>query len=270
MTDRRKNVAEIKRLLEEKKELLPRVTDFLIAKGVQRSLAAKIGIEFVRERAEIGTLPAIITRYIRTSPDLDFRQKRCIALVGPTGVGKSTTILKLAGLYRDKKVGILALDKEKAGTSLQFEKGIIGNNVSLHEGIEKTEGYDLILLDTGGCNFYEEGRVDALGELLTSFPSVEVHLTLSAATKDVDLYGAIHQFSPLQPTHLIFTKLDETLTLGSLINVCAKTELPIRYITYGYPLPGKIEIAEPKNIVKKMLANLNAKEFQILRYLSLN
>ncbi len=241
--NRQKNVAEIRRLLQEKKEAFPKLCRFLVSKGVTQALAEKITVDYIGSAQEVGALPKILATYINTGKEVTFEKKRTLAFVGPTGVGKSITIKKIADHHRNRNVQIVSSSSEIR------------------------EGFDLTLIDTEGCNYYQEKRVDAIGELLSDIPDVEVHLTLSATTKDVDLYGAIHQFSPLRPTHLIFTKLDETLTLGSLMNVCAKCHLPIRYVAYGYPLPGKLELADGAKIVKKMLADLNQPEFQRLRSL---
>ena len=241
--NRQKNVAEIRRLFQEKKEAFPKLSRFLVSKGVSPALAEKITVDYIGSAQEVGALPRILASYLNTGEELTFEKKRILAFVGPTGVGKSITIKKIACHHQDRKVQIISNSEEYQ------------------------EGFDLTLIDTEGCNYYQENRVDEIGELLAELPEAEVHLTLSATTKDVDLYGAIHQFSPLRPTSLIFTKLDETLTLGSLMNVCAKCDLPIRYVAYGYPLPGQLELADASKIVRKMLADLNQPEFQRLRSL---
>lgn len=241
--NRQKNVAQIRRLLEEKKQAFPKLTRFLSSKGVAPALAERITIDYISSAQEVGALPRILASHLNIGQDLTFDKPEVIALVGPTGVGKSITLLKIANYYSDKRVQIVS------------------------KAEDYREGFDLTLIDTEGCNYYLENRVDAIGQLLEGLPEADVHLCLSATTKDVDLYGAIHQFSPLRPTHLIFTKLDETLTLGSLLNVCAKSSLPIRYVSYGYPLPGKLELADASKIVRKMLADFNEPEFQKLRAL---
>ena len=241
--NRQKNVAEIRRLIQEKKQTFPKLARFLVSKGVAPALAEKITIDYISSSQEVGALPKILASYLKIGKEITFEESKVLAFVGPTGVGKSITLLKIANHHSNKKVQI----------------------ISKREDYQ--EGFDLTLIDTEGCNYYQENRVDEIGEFLAEFPTLEVHLCLSATTKDVDLYGAIHQFSPLRPTHLIFTKLDETLTLGSLMNVCAKCDLPIRYVAYGYPLPGKLELANASKIVRKMLADLNQPEFQKLRSL---
>ncbi len=270
--ERKTNVAEIKRLILEKKESADTyhaLTRFLISKGVARSIAEKITLDFSQDGCELSGLKECLVKQIHTAGELSFPKR--LALVGPTGVGKTTTLLKLADYYRrqHKTVEIVALDQEKCGALAQLQRYADEWGIALHETLDQAQG-DLVLIDTTGCNFYQQGRVDQLGEQLFAGDSVEILLTLSAATKDVDLYGAIHQFSPLQPKSLAFTKLDETLASGVMINVSAKTDLPIRYIAYGYPLPGEIQLADPYVITHKILTECNNSEFNSIRYLTLS
>ena len=128
---------------------------------------------------------------------------------------------------------------------------------------------EVILIDTEGCNFYQPHRIDQLGETIAPLSQEsEIVLTLSAAAKEVDLYGAIHQFSPLRPASVLFTKLDETLASGVVINIATKADLPIGYIAYGYPLPGEVHIADGNAITHKILTDFNEEEFQFLRHLT--
>lgn len=217
------NAQEIRRLREAREETALPIVRFLLSKGIARPFAEEIADE---SHTIDGLIPSLMRR-IRTSTA---SHPEKIALVGPTGVGKSTTITKLRTYFdsMDKKV---------------------------------------TLIDTEGCNFYEPNRVDQIGDELASHKNLTILLTLSATTKDVDIYGAIHQFSPLGLCGLLFTKLDETLSAGILLNVCLKTALPIHYIAYGYPLPGYIEAADSENITKKILTDHDQEEFHFLRQL---
>lgn len=306
---RRKNLAEIKRLLQNRKEaenshevlaqisqkssenvqtssdseesksrhpkgqFSPRICEksglarFLISKGVARGIAEEIAEDFWQNGRKLGSLKQSLVKRIQIAGELSFPRR--VALVGPTGVGKSTILLKIADFYRKqaKNVSIVALDLEKGGAFAQLERYTSQWDMPLYESLESAEG-DLILIDTTGCNFYQPNRVDQLGEQLVACGEVEILLTLSAAAKEVDLYGAIHQFSPLCPTSLAFTKLDETLASGVLINVSSKTDIPIRYIAYGYPLPGEIQLADAQEITHKILTDFNQEEFHYLRQLT--
>ncbi|MDF2549031.1 MAG: flagellar biosynthesis protein FlhF [Chlamydiales bacterium] len=125
---------------------------------------------------------------------------------------------------------------------------------------------DLILIDTGGRNQYNWQQVDELGEWLHSLDQVEIMLALSATTKDVDAYGILKQFSPLRPKSLVITKTDETIALGSIVNVSSKFGYPISYLSSGSRLED-IQAADRFEIARKLLVLQNAPEYQHLRML---
>lgn len=263
-------VDEIKKRLKQRKEssdAYVALSRYLVSKGVARTLAEKMTVEFSQGGEEISALKNSLVRHIHTAGELSFPKR--LAVVGPTGVGKTTMVLKLADHYRKagKDIALLALDEEKGGAFAQLEKYAKQWEIPLYEAPAQVEA-ELVLIDTTGCNFYQPNRVDQLGEQLATYGDLEILLTLSAASKDVDLYGAVHQFSPLCPTSLAFTKLDETLASGVLINVSAKTDIPIRYIAYGYPLPGEVQLADSHQIVHKILTDFNNDEFNYIRQLT--
>lgn len=254
--------------MAERKGAMSALTGFLISKGISASLADEISLELSHEGKEIFDVKEKIMQYLRVTGELSFEKPRTLMLIGPTGVGKTTTLMKLASHYmrQKKKVALVSLDEEKRSG---LEKWAAVRHIPYFLTPPSALSVDLLLIDTEGCNFYQPNRIEALGEQLAVYgEGAEVILTLSAAAKEVDLYGAVHQFSPLSPSSLAFTKLDETLTAGVLVNVCAKTDMPIRYISFGYPLPGDLQIADVKYITHKILTDFNKEEFQVLRQLS--
>ena len=254
--------------MAERKEGMQATARFLVSKGISTALADEISLELTEEGKEIFRLQEKIMHRLRVTGELSFEKPRKLAFVGPTGVGKTTALMKLTLHYlgQNKKVALVTLD---GGKKRILEKWAEVQRVPFFETAPQ-EIFDLLLIDTEGCNFYQPNRVEALGEKLATCASdAEVLLTLSASAKEVDLYGAVHQFSPLNPSSLVFTKLDETLAAGVLVNVCAKTDIPIRYISFGYPLPGDLQIADAKTITHKILTDFNSEEFQVLRQLSI-
>ncbi len=267
MSLKRNNVSEIKRLVHERKEASSLLLRFLIAKGISPSVAEEIMAFQTAEGKTVGNIKDIVASKLRVAGDLNFAKPQRLLFVGPTGVGKTAVIQKLALYYAQlqKKVAVMSLD----GSKKEHLKGWAdANGIPLTETNESK--YDLILIDTEGCNYYLQGRVEALGEQIGAInEDFEIVLTLSAAAKEVDLYGAVHQFSILSPKTVAFTKLDETLSSGVLLNVCAKSDLPIRYIAHGFPLPGVVQVADPQEITHKILTEFNKKEFQLLRQMTL-
>ncbi len=179
--------------------------------------------------------------------------------------------MKLASRYQKegKTVALLTLDDVKGGALEQIQQYSKKWDIPLCSTVESAGPVDLLLIDTGGCNYYLPDRIDQLGERLAAIDEIEIHLTLSATTKEVDLYGAIYQFSALNPASLIFTKLDETLAPGVLVNICAKMAIPISYIAFGYPLPGELQPADPEVIAHKILVDLNHENYHFIRQLSI-
>lgn len=253
--------------MAERKGSIHALRRFLISKGISAALADEISLELSNEGKEIAQVKEKIMQRLRVTGELSFGKPRALVFIGPTGVGKTTTLMKLASHYMKlkKKVALVSMDE---GKKTGLERWAETRQIPFFNKPPQAS-FELLLIDTEGCNFYQPNRVEALGEQLAlCAEGAEVILTLSAAAKEVDLYGAIHQFSSLSPTSLVFTKLDETLAAGVLVNVCAKTDLPIRYISFGYPLPGELQVADVKSITHKILTDFNKEEFQVLRQLS--
>ena len=267
-TNIKQNVSEIKRLFHERKEASQALLSFLISKGISPIIAEKILCELEQEGKEIGNVKEAVARRLRVAGELDFQHPHKLVFIGPTGVGKTTTILKLAEHYirQNKKIALMTLDELKKGVLEEWSRN---KEIPFFDNLKSSHSLvDLLLIDSEGCNFYLPNRIDDLGEKMAELgEGIEIVLTLSAAAKDVDLYGAVHQFSPLCPSTLTFTKIDETLAPGVLVNVCVKTDMPIRFIAYGYPLPGEVQIADAKSITHKILTDFNKEEFQFLRHL---
>lgn len=259
----KKNAAEIKRLFQERQGATQALLRFLIAKGISSTIAEEMVSE---EGRGLQKIQDVLAAKLKVTGELSFTVPHKLVFVGPTGVGKTTTLMKLATFYKNKgkKVALITLDEDKKQSLHAWaDKG----GIAVKEIAEGDE--ELFLIDSEGCNFYLSDRVDVLGGRIAELGAgVEVILTLSAAAKEVDLYGAVHQFSSLCPASLLFTKLDETLASGVIMNVMAKTDLPIRYVAYGYPLPGEVEVAHPQMIVHKILTDFNKSEFHFLRQLT--
>lgn len=265
MSHRKENLRKLRELVTQKRE----VVHFLMAKGVARSIAEAI------QRACLGEIKGLhdeVAKRLTCSGGIAFdTAPKRVVLVGPRGVGKTTSLLKLARLYREHfSVGLVSLDHEKQGAyeqiasfAEQWELPFTSDLAMMDETL------DLILIDTTGCNFYQTNQVDAVGEMLTSLGEAEVHLVLSTGAQEVDLVGAIHQFSALPLSGLIFTKLDETLGAGVLINIASRVPYPLSYVAFGYPLPGEIQVADPQLLTRKILTDFNDAQFQALRDYSL-
>jgi flagellar biosynthesis protein FlhF len=194
-----------------------------------------------------------------------------VALVGPTGVGKTTTLAKIASQYKHylkKRVAFISLDNVKLGAREQIEVisrehqipfRTAGSSEELKEAIAAFYDQDLILIDTGGRSQYQTTEVVALADLLTADSRIKIYLALSATTKDVDCMGIVKQFSRMPIKGLIFTKLDETIAYGMMVTVCERSRVPISYLTNGQKVPRDLQIAESGEIAKSILMQHNSK-----------
>jgi len=178
---------------------------------------------------------------------------RVIALIGPTGVGKTTTIAKLAATFRlkqQKKVGLITLDTYRiaAVDQLQTYANIIGVPLrvvttaeELSEAIEAFSGCDAVLIDTAGRSQRDDPRLDHLRSLLDAAEPDEVHLVLSSNSSMSVMLETAERFSKVRADRILFTKLDEAVSFGVLLNVAHRVNKQLSYVTTGQEVPHQIE-----------------------------
>lgn len=208
-----------------------------------------------------------MAKMIPVSPplSLDYGQKKVIALIGPTGAGKTTTIAKLAArycLYEGKKAVFLTADTYRiaAVEQLKTYAEIIGapieivfNSQDAREAMERHEDKDLVFIDTAGRSPLNETQMNELAVLMNICEPNEIHLVLSVTTKMSDQMNAIKRFSVVPINKIIFTKLDETNTPGTMLNIVNKVKLPISYLTVGQNVPEDIKVAESQKLANLIL-----------------
>ncbi|MEM9347895.1 MAG: flagellar biosynthesis protein FlhF [Planctomycetota bacterium] len=178
---------------------------------------------------------------------------RTIALIGPTGVGKTTTIAKLAATFKlkqGKKVGLITMDTYRiaAVEQLRTYAGIIGLPLKvvntaeqLTDAIAGYQDLDAILIDTAGRSQKASDKLGELKQVLAAASPHEVHLVLSSTVSQKVLLQTIDRFSAVEADRIIFTKLDEAVTGGVLLNVARRVGKKVSYITTGQEVPHEIE-----------------------------
>ncbi|MCL2478635.1 MAG: AAA family ATPase, partial [Treponema sp.] len=184
------------------------------------------------------------------------RRPRIMVLVGPTGVGKTTTIAKLAanfGIDSNRKIVFITIDTFRIGAKQQLEA--YGNilqypcyAVDEFNELKKTiavhsDDTDIILIDTFGKSPRDMEKLGQMKKLLDACGPCEVFLTVSAATKSSDLEEILQQFEPFNYKSVIITKMDETSRIGNIIGVLAEKRKSISYITDGQKVPADIKKA---------------------------
>jgi flagellar biosynthesis protein FlhF len=194
---------------------------------------------------------------------------RVVALVGPTGVGKTTTIAKLAANYRlreNRRVGLITVDTYRIAAVEQLRTyadiidlpmEVVSTPREMREAVQRMRTFDLVLMDTAGRSPRDEVRIQELRSMLVEAAPDEVHLVLSAAASSRSLVAAAEKFAPVGVTSLLVTKLDEATGLGSLLALARKCQLPYSYLTDGQNVPDDISVAEAKRL-SQLILNINA------------
>lgn len=192
-------------------------------------------------------------------------QKR-ISLIGPTGVGKTTTIAKLAAeaiTTAGARVALVTIDTYRiaAVEQLKVYGEIMGLPVEvvlspeqLQEAFRRHRDKDLILIDTAGRSPRDDERIAELNEFLGQHSQVENCLVLAAPTDERLQQKSLEAFSKLPISRLIFTKLDETDRCGALINLPTRSNLPLAYLTNGQQVPEDLLLAEPVTVAQWVMA----------------
>jgi len=193
-------------------------------------------------------------------------KQKIIALIGPTGVGKTTTIAKLAaigGLTKKRKIGLITLDDKRIGAIAQLEAyarildvqmEVASSKKEVEKSLKKLKGKDIILIDTPGISQKDTRQLGELKDLLDNVRPVEIHLLLSAVTKERDFMRILEKFRVMPVDSLIFTKLDESSEYGDLLNQLIRTRIPVSYFTNGPQVPEDIEVATLEKLVDLILA----------------
>jgi flagellar biosynthesis protein FlhF len=191
---------------------------------------------------------------------------RVIALVGPTGVGKTTTIAKLAANYRlreNRSVGLITVDTYRIAAVEQLRTyadiidlpmEVVSTPREMREAVSRMQSLDLVLMDTAGRSPRDQVRIQELKAMLAEARPAEVHLVLSAVGGIKSLVTTAQRFAAVGTTALIVTKLDEATGLGNLLSLTRECSLPVSYLTDGQNVPDDIQVATPRELAQQILA----------------
>jgi flagellar biosynthesis protein FlhF len=240
----------------------------LAASGVSTDLIRKI-VDTLNtlplqsgEQTIKGRLGETLGRLIKFAGTLKLKKNspRIIALVGPTGVGKTTTTAKLAAMYalnRGNKVALITMDIFRVGAVEQLKTysrimgiplEVASTPKELEKAVEKHSTCDLIFIDTAGRSHKDKEKLDEMKNFLEDKIPMEVYLCLSATTKDRELEEILNRFRIFQISKVVFTKIDECESFGNMVNLLMKDNLQIAYFTTGQRVPEDIEIATPAKL----------------------
>lgn len=190
---------------------------------------------------------------------------RTICLIGPTGVGKTTTIAKLAAAFKlrqRQKVGLITIDTYRiaAVDQLRTYANIIGvplkvvlTPAELIAAMKEMQDCDTILIDTAGRSPTDQLKLNELAGFIAAAKPTEVHLVLSSTTHQENMEAALESFGKVRVDQIIFTKLDEAVSFGVLLNVARKASRALSYLTTGQDVPDNIEVGQPRRLAKLIL-----------------
>jgi len=209
---------------------------------------------------------------LRVQPDIVEGPRR-LMLLGPTGVGKTTTLAKLAARYkldpiRPRSVAVINLDTFRVGAYEQMEhyaatmglKHIKAETLEdFRSALESLNDYEVVLIDTPGISPYDIGRLVRTVEFLRSLPphDIETALVISATAKYDDISAVYEHFSFVDIDSVILTKFDETRRIGEALGFVLEKGLPVSYVSTGQDVPDDLEVADKEAIMIRFVEELH-------------
>jgi len=188
-----------------------------------------------------------------------------VALVGPTGVGKTTSIAKLAAHFRideGKRVALITADTYRIAAALQLRTyaeildvpmEVVTGGSDMAGAVERLQHHDLLLIDTAGVSPRDGLRISELQGILAAAKPDETMLVLSCLTDAAGMQMAADALADLRPSSLVLTKLDEAAKHGPMIDYLSASKLPVSYVTSGQNVPAEIEAATAERLVELVL-----------------
>ncbi|PUU92499.1 MULTISPECIES: flagellar biosynthesis protein FlhF [Halanaerobium] len=250
--------------------------NYLLDQGVESRFITKfikeLETELVQNEDLKEKLPEFCQQYFDFNSGIEVAGKqKVVSFIGPTGVGKTTNVAKIAAIFsmeKNKKVGFITADTYRiaAVEQLQTYSDIIDLPFAVSYSGENLKDLidsrfadcDLVLIDTPGSSWKDELQLARLKMYTEADFIDECQLVISLNTKSSDLKRIINKFSIFNPDHLFLTKLDETESYGDLINLKENYGLPFSYLSFGQDVPEDIEVAQAANIRKYLFGDYYA------------
>lgn len=262
--------------IEERASSVQELFQLLLRQDISQKLAVEILKPVLQQvpKREWTNL-VLLKQHLRTAvsakilvdPPWDLMgEQKTVVFLGPTGVGKTTTIAKIAANYHliaQKKVGLITLDTYRIAAVEQLKTyadiinvplKVVYSGAELEEAVASYQDRDLILIDTAGRSHQNEKQMAELEAALAGI-SAEKYLVLSATTKGYDLMAIIDAYRPIEIDNLIITKLDETQSFGILVQAPSYAQVPIAFITNGQSVPDDIEVADIDQLTNMILGD---------------
>ena len=243
-------------LMQTYRQLIENQVAEEIAYQVMDSLRQTLTREQLQDEKRVrAELLKVIERSLPDASGIDLKatgSPRVVAFIGPTGVGKTTTIAKLAANFKLRgrcRVGLVTIDTYRIAAVDQLRMyaqildvplQVVMTPKELVEAIAKMRDRDVILVDTAGRSHNDAIRIQELNSFISAAKPDEVHLVLSSAASERNLLQAIERFNQVQVDKIVFTKLDEAVGFGVILNVLKRIDKALSYITMGQDVPDDI------------------------------
>ncbi|MGI6548893.1 MAG: flagellar biosynthesis protein FlhF [Syntrophomonadales bacterium] len=252
------------------KQLQNRQIDQRLAKRIVKKVEDRISKEYAGDFAcTREQCVQVVAELVKKPRGIELKngRPRIVALIGPTGVGKTTTIAKLAArfsLMENRKVGLITIDTYRiaAVEQLKIYADIMGLPLEviykpgdLKTAIDHFSNRDLVFIDTAGRSPHNEPQMEELVSLVEEANPHEVILVLSATTKTEDLLETYKRFNLIKIDKIIFTKLDETTCYGPILNIISKTKKRLSYVTNGQSVPDDIELLDDISLAQLIVGD---------------
>jgi flagellar biosynthesis protein FlhF len=247
--------------------LVSQAVDEQLAADLTQRVYRKLGEDLLSDKQEIERcLVAELAAAITTAPPSTPRKGKVVALIGPTGVGKTTTIAKIAAtekLLHNQNVALISADTYRIGAIEQLRTFAAIANIPMQVVYEPREmrdalaafkDADVVFVDTVGRSQRMKKEIAELGAFIRAACPHEVHLVLSATANEQTLTEVIANFRSVGPNRMIFSKCDEAVTYGQLVNIAHTSRLPLSYITTGQNVPDDISVASNMQLARMVYA----------------
>ena len=245
---------------------LSKIYYHLVANGISRERAYNLVNTIDKSDSFDNTFKLLEDKITKSIPVLNEKKKKgVIAFVGPTGVGKTTTLAKVAAHYAMNEklgVGLISADTYRIAAAEQLKTyakimglplKVVSEKEEFKQALNRFSDKDIVLVDTPGKSRNDEGYMEKLSDLLNGSASVETNLLLSLTSSRENMLDAASRFGIVKYDNIIFTKVDEATGYGSMYDVIGQVGKPVSYLTNGQNVPNDIEKANPGRIARLIM-----------------